>query len=104
MVAIIGATFVRNCPRELDRLAQALAQSRWEDAQRTAHSLKGLFLGFGAAPLATGCARLERLLQSATSEDQGANAPDEVQGLLLQLQADAQPFLRALSQAAAKMA
>ncbi len=103
MVAIIGATFVRNCPVELERLQQALAHSRWEEACRTAHSLKGLFLGFGAAPLAADSALLERLLQPAGSSGPGASATEEAATLLLNLQVNAQPFLAALSRAAAQM-
>jgi CheY-like chemotaxis protein len=94
MVAIIGATFARNCPKELLRLEDALRSDRRDEAMRTAHSLKGLFLGFGATPLS----RLSQLIERWAESAPAGQAPPEV--LLEALKSGSQHFLAALERAA----
>ena len=104
LLQFIGLAFVRNCPVEFDRLRQAIAAAQAADFERTAHSLKGLFQGFGAKPLAQACAALERL---AAAQPAAVTDPTRAAGLSASVHAiaaAAAAFLQVLESASRAVA
>ena len=81
------------------RIAQALAAARTEDAERVAHTLKGVAAQIGAGPMSKLAAALERALHEGAGADllnplQGALAeqlPRLILAIAAQLPTDARP-------------
>ncbi|MDD2729453.1 response regulator [Malikia sp.] len=75
-----------------DRLAQAIAASDWSEAERVAHTLKGVSAQIGATALRDAAASLEQLIQQRAS-------PAELELLLAQVAQLLPPLLQALAAA-----
>ena len=75
-----------------DRLAQAIAQSNWSEAERVAHTLKGVSAQIGALPLRDCAAGLEQSIRQRMS-------PVALEPLLAQLAQALPPLLQAIAAA-----
>ena len=89
VIGLIAQHFLQHAPDEIMSLRRAWSDNDYETVQRLAHSLKGLFLTFGAVP----AAQLAQALQAQLK----TGHPDKVPGLINDLDrefATLAPFLQ----------
>ena len=63
-VEIIGAPFLESMSQDFQKLESALQSQYWPLILMLSHSAKGLFMTFGADPLAYGFSRIENIART----------------------------------------
>lgn len=95
IIAIIGETFLQQCPVLMDQADAEWERSDLEALARSAHTLKGLFLTFNAQVPARMAREIEQSAQAARLAS--AQAPVDIPASLAVLRQEGEAFCKALA-------
>jgi HPt (histidine-containing phosphotransfer) domain-containing protein len=85
--------FLRDdAPVRLREIQSGLGEANWKQAQRSAHSLKGLVSNFGAARAQAAAARLESLIQQQKRSPEVELAISDLESAVNELQEALSPY------------